>query len=250
MSATPAAREVVLALADDEACLAHWYATWVGLGPFLEEDLATTSIGQDELGHARALYGVLEPDGDLDALAYGRLPVEVRSCWLAELEVVQWEDLLVRHLLYDEAETVRWEAFTTSTLPGLAAVAERALDEEAYHTRHARSLFTRLMAGGPDAAQRLTASLGRLLPLATGLFEPTAGDEAAVAEGICAAPAGELRAEWRRRVDSVARAAGARLDWPELPTTPMGRRGVRSEGFPAMYAEMTRVYALDPTARW
>jgi ring-1,2-phenylacetyl-CoA epoxidase subunit PaaC len=65
---------VLLALADDEICLGHWYATWMGLSPFLEEDLALTSIGQDELGHARALYGLLEPGGDLDALAYGRPP--------------------------------------------------------------------------------------------------------------------------------------------------------------------------------
>ena len=95
---------MLLALADDEICLGHWYATWMGLGPFLEEDLATMSIAQDELGHARALYVLVEPDGDLDAVAYGRPAEAYRSSWLAEDACPTWEELFVRHLLYDEAE--------------------------------------------------------------------------------------------------------------------------------------------------
>ena len=151
-----AAQELILALADDEICVAHHYATWIGLGPFLEEDLAMTSIGQDELGHARALYGLLDPAGaatpgfgssPLDRLAYGRRPDEYRCAWLVEAPTLLWEDLFVRHLLYDEAETIRWEAFRSSQLTDLASLADRALAEEAFHTRHARTLFERLLAG-------------------------------------------------------------------------------------------------------
>ncbi|MPY94286.1 MAG: phenylacetate-CoA oxygenase subunit PaaC [Acidimicrobiia bacterium] len=246
----PAARDVLLGLADDEICLGHWYATWMGLGPFLEEDLATTSIGQDELGHARALYALVEPGGDVDALAYGRAASGYRSSWLAELAIERWEDLFARHLLYDEAEAVRWEALVGSSVPGLGAVAERALHEEVYHTRHARSLFSRLMAGGPEGRARVSAALERVLPLAVGLFEPTEGDEAAVAEGAVAAPAAEQGAEWRRRVERLLAEVGHSVAWPELSSGPHGRRGVRSPAFAPMFAEMTRVYALDPSARW
>jgi ring-1,2-phenylacetyl-CoA epoxidase subunit PaaC len=252
----PAARDVLLALADDEICLAHWYATWMGLGPFLEEDLATMSIAQDELGHARALCGLISPDGDLDALAYGRPPGAYRSSWLAEDPCPTWEELFVRHLLYDEAESVRWEALQSSTVAGLGGLAERALQEEQYHLRHARSLFERLMAGGPDAREKLAGALDRLLPLAVDLFEPTEGDARAVADGVVAAPAAELEAEWRVRVEAVLGRAGHRLAWPTAPASEpgaagrRGRRGVRSPGFPELHAEMTRVYALDPNARW
>ena len=254
---SPAGRELLLALADDEICLGHWYATWMGLGPFLEEDLATMSIGQDELGHARALYGLIAPGGDLDALAYGRPPGAYRSSWLAEDPCPTWEDLFVRHLLYDEAETVRWEALRSSTLAGLAGLAERALGEEGYHLRHAHSMFERLMAGGEEARSRLATALDRLLPLAVDLFEPTAGDAEAVVEGVTTAPAADQAAEWRARVDRVMAGVGHRLIWP--PTLgpaligaagPRGRRGQRSPAFAELHAEMTRVYALDPHARW
>src|SRR3954464_2588671 len=96
-AARTAGRETVLALADDEICMGHWYASWIGLAPFLEEDLAATSIGQDELGHARALYALLASghDGDdvrLDALVYGRAPEAYRCAWLVEDPCPTWEE--------------------------------------------------------------------------------------------------------------------------------------------------------------
>lgn len=257
-----AARDVLLALADDEVCMGHWYATWIGLAPFLEEDLATTSIGQDELGHARALYALVDPDLGtddvaLDALVYGRPPDAYRCAWLVEDPCPAWEELFVRHLLYDEAEAVRWQALRTSTVPGVAGLAERALVEEQYHTRHARSLFGRLARGGPAARSRLAAAFERLLPLAVDLFEPTAGEPDALGAGVLAASSAEQESTWRARLDELARAGGMALPWPSERssadpdgTPARGRRGVRSPHFAALHDEMTRVYALDPQAHW
>ena len=70
MQPSDAARELVLAFADDELCVGQNHAWWIAIGPFLEEDLAFTSIAQDELGHARSLYGLITDD--VDDLAYGR----------------------------------------------------------------------------------------------------------------------------------------------------------------------------------
>jgi ring-1,2-phenylacetyl-CoA epoxidase subunit PaaC len=255
---TPA-RDVLLALADDEICMGHWYATWIGLAPFLEEDLAATSIGQDELGHARALYALLDPghDGDdirLDALVYGRPPEAYRCAWLVEDPCPTWEELFVRHLLYDEAEAVRWQSLRASSLPGLGSLAERALVEEAYHTRHARSLFGRLAQGGPEARGRMEAALARLVPLAAELFEPTEHEPAALAAGVLGASSAEQYGAWRAQLDGLAEGAGLVLRWPpRAPSAgdaPRGRRGVRSPGFADLHAEMTGVYALDPSARW
>ena len=47
---------LLLALADDELVLGHRLSEWTGWVPYLEADLALSSIAQDELGHARALY--------------------------------------------------------------------------------------------------------------------------------------------------------------------------------------------------
>ena len=54
---SPGSAEWVLAFADDEHMIGARHAAWIGLGPFLEEDLAFCSIAQDELGQV-AIAGV------------------------------------------------------------------------------------------------------------------------------------------------------------------------------------------------
>ena len=47
---------LIMALADDELILGHRHSEWTGWAPHLEEDLAFSSIAQDEMAHARLLY--------------------------------------------------------------------------------------------------------------------------------------------------------------------------------------------------
>ena len=46
----------LLRLADDELILGWRNSEWTGIAPFLEEDVAFSSIAQTEIGHARAWY--------------------------------------------------------------------------------------------------------------------------------------------------------------------------------------------------
>ena len=48
--------DLLLSLADDELILGWRNSEWTGIAPFLEEDVAFSSIAQNEIGHARALY--------------------------------------------------------------------------------------------------------------------------------------------------------------------------------------------------
>ncbi|HYU57528.1 MAG TPA: Phenylacetic acid catabolic protein, partial [Actinomycetota bacterium] len=48
---------LLLALADDELIIGHRHSEWTGWAPHIEEDLAFSSIAQDEMAHARLLYG-------------------------------------------------------------------------------------------------------------------------------------------------------------------------------------------------
>ena len=50
------------ALADDELIIGHRHSEWTGWAPHLEEDLAFSSIAQDEMAHARLLYGLVGGD--------------------------------------------------------------------------------------------------------------------------------------------------------------------------------------------
>ena len=66
----------LLELADDELILGWRDSEWTGIAPSLEEDVAFSSIAQNEIGHARALYELAARDlgTTADALAFDREP--------------------------------------------------------------------------------------------------------------------------------------------------------------------------------
>ena len=66
--------DLLLAMADDEFVIGFSDSEWTGIAPILEEDVAMSSLAQDELGHASALYGLLAPltGNEADAIAYDR----------------------------------------------------------------------------------------------------------------------------------------------------------------------------------
>lgn len=223
---------VLLALADDEHLMGHRHSEWVGIAPFLEEDLAFASIGQDELGHALALYGVLAEDAE--RLALRRAPGGWRSCWLVEQPCRAWEEALVRHWLYDTAERFRWEALTASSVPGVAALAGRALLEEDYHRRHAGALIDRLLDATEASRARVADALETLLPLGVALWESIEGDASA----------------WRGEIATTLACHDLEITWPTVNPTLQGGRTVRSEHFDEIHHALTEVLSIDPDATW
>lgn len=254
MSATigPAERAVLLAFADDEHLMGQRHTEWIGVAPFLEEDLAFSSIAQDELGHAVLLYELVLLDGGdtsdtaVDQLAFGRPAADYRSSWLVEQPCTDWAEALVRHWLHDLAEEVRWGALAGSAHSGVAAAAQRALTEEQYHRRHATALLDAI-AGDTEAGRRLGAAFERLVPLAAEVFEPPLGADAAD-RSVVGPPARELRAEWQRAVEQRMAVASWDAVLAAMPAT--SGRTVRSEHFDEVYARMREVVTLDPTATW
>ena len=251
-SEIPGAREQVLALADDELCIGQNLGWWIAVGPFLEEDLALTSISQDELGHARALYGLL--GDDIDAMAYGREPHEYLCAHITELPCHDWAETLVRHFLYDTAETVRWSALVNSSWEALGAVARRALAEERSHLRHATGLLDRLLRTESGVAHLLPL-FDQLAPMATELFEAPGGcgDEALVAAGVMTCELNTQLVQWQETVDDALATAAYQPRWGVVgaDVAPLGgRAGRRSPHFSALHAEMVEVLSIDPAARW
>jgi ring-1,2-phenylacetyl-CoA epoxidase subunit PaaC len=241
---SPGSFEYLLALADDEHLIGARHTSWIGVAPFLEEDLAFCSIAQDELGHAISLYELLTDDVDRFALC--RPADAYRSCWLAEWPCPGWDDALVRHVLYDLAEAVRWDALGTEPL---SAVRVRAQREEAFHIAHASTMLGRMLdAGGPAAAQ-VVAATERLLPLGFGLWEPVAGEAAALADGVALRSSTDCAKAWWTTVSTMYAEHGVVLNRPAAVTGQYGRRA-RSIHFTDLQAEITKVINLDPTAAW
>lgn len=244
---SPAAHAHLLALADDEHMVGAQHATWIGVTPFLEEDLAFCSIAQDELGHALGLYELLTDDVDRFALL--RDPADYRSCWLAEHSTPDWSDALVRHWLYDHAEQVRWRALEASTVAEVAAIARLVDREESFHRQHADQLMRRLLTRGVASRPIVIAALERLLPLAVGVFDPVAEEAAALSEGVISSTSAALAIEWRTTVETFLADLEVALDWPSHPGA-QEHRTVRSPGFAAFHRELGEVISLDPGAVW
>lgn len=244
---SPAARDVLLAFADDEHMIGARHAAWIGLGPFLEEDLAFCSIAQDELGHAISLYEYLTDDVDHFALL--RSPDEYRSSWLAEWPCHQWNESLVRHWLYDHAEALRWSNVEHSSVDGLGMLAARAEREESFHRDHAEMYLSRIADGDDQGRQMIEQAIAELLPVALGLWDPVAAEPDAIAEGVMAASSAELEARWSAAVTADLDRWGFAYSWPTERPAQSGRT-VRSCHFPELQASLQEVIALDPTATW
>ena len=164
----PPLAETLLAIADDELVLGWRDSEWTGVAPFLEEDVAFSSIAQNEIGHARALYELAarELGTTADELAFDREPGEYRCARLVELRLPSWEHTIARHYLYEEADAARLERLTASGDEELAGLAAKIDREETYHRLHAQMWFDRLVQ-----EPRFTVALEELRPLAAGVLE-------------------------------------------------------------------------------
>jgi len=155
-------QQLLLAIADDELILGWRDSEWTGIAPLLEEDVAFSSIAQNEIGHARALYELVarERETTADELAFDRAPDEYRCARIVELRLPDWEKTIARHYLYEEADAARLGQLKDSDDAEIAGLAAKIDREEAYHRMHAQMWFDRLRD-----EQRFTAALEELRPL-------------------------------------------------------------------------------------
>jgi ring-1,2-phenylacetyl-CoA epoxidase subunit PaaC len=208
--------EAVLAFADDELVLGWRDSEWTGVAPFLEEDVAFSSIAQGEIGHARALYelaaGVL--GGDADALAFDRPPDEYRCAPFVELPLAgDWAATIARHWLYETADAIRVADLMESDWAELAGLAAKMDREEAYHRMHAH-MWREKLAG----EERFDAAVAELWPHALGVLAPEQRGRFAELVG-------------REEAEAV-------------------ERGTHADGFAELHEEMTMVRRSVPGARW
>ena len=218
--------EHLLGLADDELVIGWRDSEWTGIAPLLEEDVAFSSIAQNEIGHARALYELAarELGTDADTLAFDREPDEYRCAPLVELRRLEWARTIARHWLYEVADEIRLAALKASDDPEIAGLAAKIDREEAYHRMHAEMWIDRLLATEEGTA-RLRAAVEELWPYALGVLDD------------------ELRPQLMER-------ARTRLPF-ELPEVEPVTRGRHSEELRELWEEMTEVRRSAPAgAQW
>jgi ring-1,2-phenylacetyl-CoA epoxidase subunit PaaC len=205
----------LLELADDELILGWRDSEWTGIAPTLEEDVAFSSIAQNEIGHARALYelAAAELETDADALAFDRAPDEYRCAPLVELHLMDWAHTIARRYLYEEADRVRIDVLKKSDDTEVAGLVAKIDREETYHRLHAE-----MWAGRLRGEPRFREAVEELWPYALGVLEP------------------EQRAELARRVG--------------LEIVDANERGSHTPELAELWNEMTEVRRSAPGATW
>src|SRR3954470_970298 len=176
---------LLLSLADDEFILGYRNSEWTGIAPMLEEDVAFSSMAQDEIGHARLMYQMLETETGIsaDKIAYARQPEEFLSCRLVEHRKLDWAHAVARQFLYDTADHVRLVSLSGSSYAPLANAAQKILREEKYHLMHGDMWLNRLATLSDDSRTRLVDALDLIWPDGLGVFEELPRESELVAEG-------------------------------------------------------------------
>jgi len=244
---------LLLSMADDEFVIGFSDSEWTGIAPILEEDVAMSSLAQDELGHAAALYELIaalrDREGlDADAIAYDREPHQYRHARLLDHGRGDWAMTIARRYLYDTADGVRLEALAGSSLAPLRELVDKIRREERYHVMHATAWLERLAARRGEPRDRLIAALEELGPDASTVFAPLNGESALVEGGVLAEPMAALEARWRAAITPVF--VRLELPMPADVLDPAHGRTLHGDPFRWLWTEFTSVRRLDPVATW
>jgi ring-1,2-phenylacetyl-CoA epoxidase subunit PaaC len=248
-AARAALAELLVGVADDEFIIGFWDSEWTGIAPMLEEDVATSSIAQDEIGHARALYDLLAEltGGEPDAIAFGRDADAYRHASLMNHGRGDWAFSVARRYLYETADAVRLTALAHSSHAPLASVAGKMRREETYHMLHADAWLRRLAGGGRDSHDRLSRALRELWADAQDVFAPLAGEEILVREGLLPEPMRAMHVTWQGGARQVLEPIAGAL--PSIEPRLDGRER-RTDDFRWLYGEFTAVARSEAGASW
>lgn len=247
-------RQLLTALADDHLILGHRHSEWTGLGPILEEDIAFSSIAQDQMGHALGFYTLLHehlgaPDPDIHA--FTRQEAEFSCCQLVEWPIGDYDFSLTRHLFFDLAAGLRMETLSLSSFTPLAQLATKIRGEVKYHMFHAKTMVGQLGNSSDETAKaRMQTAINRQFGLALGMFEPRLGEQ--ILDDAHIAP---IESKWRERwleaLNAVLDGTGLQIPDPDrIEPVFGGRNGYHTEYLQPLLHEMTEVFRLDPQAEW
>jgi ring-1,2-phenylacetyl-CoA epoxidase subunit PaaC len=248
-----AIKELLFKMADDALIIGHRNSEWTGIGPMLEEDLAFSSMAQDKVGHAHALYSILHEvlgEKDPDLLAFQRTEKDFKCCQLVELPIGEYDFSLVRHFLFDHAELLRYKMLATSAFHPLANLAKKIKGEIKYHVMHADTFLKQLANGSEESHARMQAALNEAMPYALGIFEKSAYEDVLIEQKIFDGEQ-KLQEKWLSKITSIITNAG--LTMPEVIESTIvygGRKGYHSQYLEPLLDEMTEVTQIDSKAEW
>lgn len=248
--------QYVLGLGDDALVLGQRWCEWLGKGPNLELDIASSNLALDLLGQAELLLGhaaELEGEGrSADDLAYLRDAHEFRNHWLVEQPNDDWGVSIARMLMFSLYQYHRFEALSKSSDKFLSEMTTKALKEVSYHRRFSAEWTIRLGQGTEESNRRIQKGFNDMWRFLPELFETVEWERKLADSGVAVASE-DLRAPWEADLDQIMEQAG--LTKPEGTGRQIGSRhdGHHSEHLGTLLCELQylqRAYPTSAGANW
>jgi len=244
--------EYLLRLGDDSLILGQRLSEWCGHAPSVEVDLSLANMALDLIGQATFFLnaaGEAEGKGrDGDALAFRRDVLDFRNCLLVEQPNGDFAQTMARQLLFSTWQKMLFDRLAGSSDETIAAVAEKAVKEVAYHQELASDWVIRLGDGTDESRRRMAEGLDWMWRFIPELFEMDEVARAAVRCGI-GVDVSSFREDYDVRIRAVL--AEATLEAPRDQRPILGgRRGHHSEHLGHILAPMQFLQRTYPDATW
>ena len=247
-----ASKDLLFKMADDALIMGHRNSEWTGLGPILEEDIAFSSMAQDKIGHAHALYLILHEElgePDPNTLVYTREEMKFRCCHFVEMPNGEYDFSLVRHFLFDHAELCRYKMLEQSSHERLSGLAKKIHGELKYHVLHADTWIKKLAKSNEESRARILSSMKEAYPLALGIFEKSKWEDELIKKKIFPGE-DKLINLWLKSIQPILDAADIKLPKQKIEPAFGGRDGFHTEYLRPLLDEMSEVYRMEPQAEW
>ena len=243
---------LLIRLGDDHLILGHRLSEWCGHAPMLEEDLALPNMALDLLGTARMCYGYaaeIEGGGKTeDDYAFLRDGTAFRHILMVEQPNGDFAYTILRQFFFAAFMHPFWQEMTGSADQQLAAHAQKAVKELAYHIRHAGEWVIRLGDGTPESARRMGDALDALSPYVGELFETDSISMVLTKAGILP-DMKAVQSQFDTTVAQTFRAATLPDYAPEFAHSG-GRRGRHTEHLGHLLAELQFMQRAYPGQSW
>lgn len=248
-------------LADDDFLYSYRGSEWLGLAPHIEEDVASSSITQDSMGHATMFYQLLEDlgEGTADALAHLRPANERKNSLLVErpngegyyMNVPQydWAYAVVRNYFYTIAKKVKMDSLKNSSYQPIAQAAVKVNMEIYYHLLHWKTWFVQLLSSTEEAKQKMQSAIEKVMDDFGDVFSFGNHGEKITEFGLIEEET-VLIQRWNELLEPVFQSIN--LSVPEIPSTLLvnGRNMEHTKDLDAAIATLSEVYRLDTAASW
>jgi phenylacetate-CoA oxygenase PaaI subunit len=204
---------ILSSLADNKQAIGRRYAYWCNGAPALEAAVAAAAMTQDELGHARTLYPLLDHFTQAEADPQ-QIEPETRTLHyhlrFLDQDFAGWTDFVATNFLLDTALTTFFEAAQNSSYDPLRQRARKIMQEEQIHWMHGEGWIKRLAKAGGAVRAALVQSLTALWAETLCWFGPNDDPvmQRLYLEGIIDATPDELRHRFLAKVVPTLNSVG------------------------------------------